>query len=279
MTAPTPAQLRRALNGAGVTLVYEPGWDDPGLAAAGTWAPAYVVMHHTANGGAPGDAPSLPWILRNVYHPIRAAHVLIARSGIVHVTYGHKCYHAGAGGPGSWGDGPAVPRDAMNGYAYGIEIESRGTSLSLDAHGGTDGYTPEQVDAAARVAAALLDELARSTRCALNHRTWAPGRKSDTLRADPWWHAQIREHRRDAEPPAPAVGEDEDVFVFRTHQNAKPDGDGIGSGAHYLVHSGQAVELAGGYELAGDVPVVSSPSEAGDDAFYESVTVHRLARK
>lgn len=197
MSSPTPAAVRSALEGAGLRVVASSGWDDPGRAASGTWSPAYVLMHHTANGGAKGNAPSLAYCERGTYPPVRNCHLLIARDGTVHLVYALKCYHAGEGGPGRWGDGPSVPADAMNGYAYGIEIESAGTSLDVDANGGTNGYTDAQVVAAAAAAGALLALLGRSTGCAINHRTWAPGRKTDTLRDDAWWHDRIEEGDED----------------------------------------------------------------------------------
>lgn len=202
MSAPTAPQVLAAVRSSGVRYQLHPGWDDPALNPHGSrWAPAYVMEHHTAGSGQ-GDAPSLGWVLRpGSLAPVRACHFLVARSGLVHVIYALGCFHAGAGGPGQWGDGPRVPADVMNAHAYGIEIESRGTSLST-ANG--NGYTEAQLDATARVSAALLDLLGRSTACAINHRTWAPRRKTDTLLSDAEWHRLIAPHRRGATPgPTP----------------------------------------------------------------------------
>lgn len=249
MSAPTPDQVGDALDAAGLDLVYEGGWKDPGIAAPGTWTPAYVLLHHTANGGATGDAPSLPWILRNSYYPIRAAHLLVARSGRVHLTYARKCYHAGEGGPGRWGDGPSVSSGAMNGYAYGIEVESKGTSLDTSNSHGTNGYTADQVDATARAAAALLDLLKRSTGCAINHRTWAPTRKTDTLREDAWWHERIAPYRGGATPapPDPETMRGHEMFILKT-KDAK--------GAHYAIDSGRSVKIGAPYKVQGTEPTV-----------------------
>ena len=193
MSAPTAAQVLEAVKRSGVKYVLHDGWDDPKIQAPGVWSPGYVIQHHTANGGAKGDAPSLNWVLHNTYAPIRACHFLVARSGIVHVVYALKCYHAGKGGPGSWGDGPSVPQDSMNGRAYGIEVESKGTSTVTSD---VDGFTPEQFDSLARLDAVLLDLLgAKGEGRIINHRTWAPHRKNDTLWPDAELQRRAREMR------------------------------------------------------------------------------------
>lgn len=244
MTAPTPTQLRAAVSGSGVRYQLAPGWDDPRTAAAGAWAPSYVVLHHTANGGAKGNAPSLGYVTTgNPYAPIRACHFLIGRDGLVYVVQARKAYHAGAGGPGRWGNGPTVARDAMNGHAYGIEIESKGTSLNPYGSDGTNGITDAQLDATARLTGALLDLIGATVPCALNHRTWAPGRKTDTLLDDRQWHALIRQADT---PPAPdpipgPTGEDDDMAVIvRTND---------GTGPHYLIAGAVASKLPAGYKL------------------------------
>jgi hypothetical protein len=209
-----------AVKASGVRYSLCDRWDDKSIAASGTWDPSYVIEHHTANGGAGGNAPSLNFCLKGTYPPIRNCHFLVGRDGLVYVLTAYGCYHAGSGGPGKWGDGPQVSADSMNHYAYGIEIESKGTSLSTSDSGGTNGYTAAQQEATARLTAALLDMLGHSTGCAINHRTWAPGRKSDTLMADSDWHAMIDEYRGGGHPPVPPndpseIGDDE-MFLYRT---------------------------------------------------------------
>jgi hypothetical protein len=76
----------------------------------------------------------------------------------------------------------------MNNFAYGIEIESKGTSTTVDA---TNGYTQAQLDATSKLTAELLKMMGRNTGCAINHRTWAPLRKTDTLLTDASWQARI----------------------------------------------------------------------------------------
>lgn len=202
--APTPAQVLAAVKRSGVKYQLCAGWDDPANAADGVWAPAYIIQHHTANGGAVGNSPSLNWVLHNEYHPIRACHFLIGRDGKVFVVYALKCYHAGKGGPGHWGDGPAVQADSMNGRAYGIEVESKGTSPVPSL---VDGFTDAQLEALSRLNAALLDLLgAKGEGRIINHRTWAPGRKTDTRYADSFLqaHAKVFRDRLNATPRPPA---------------------------------------------------------------------------
>lgn len=73
-------------------------------------------------------------------------------------------------------------------------------------------------------------------------------------------------------PPAPRVLTTEDGHViFQTHQDSKPDGQGIGTGRHYLVlGNGKAVRLTGDYKSDG-VPIVKSATEQTDKAFFGAV--------
>ena len=208
MTAPSPARVRQALADAGLTVQLVPGWDDPSIGKYGTgWAPTGVVLHHTANGGAPGDAPSLAWVVKNKYAPVRACHLLIGRSGLVHLVYALGCYHAGMGGPMTVA-GTRIPKDRGNSYLFGIEVESKGTdpSMTAGAHE-SDGFTPAQVESTARAAAALVKLLGRDERAVIRHRDWAPHRKTDVLQPLATWRAlvaeQLKPHTPDPKPDPP----------------------------------------------------------------------------
>lgn len=190
--APSARAVLSTVEKSGVPFRLHSGWDDPALAAPIHWDPAYVIVHHTANGGAKGDAPSLNHILHGSFPPVRNAHFLVARSGLVHVCYALAGYHAGLGGPGKWGDGPWVPENQMNGRSYGIEIESYGMSLDTSRKGGTDGITDEQWDSTARLAKALCEMLGSDEGRVLNHKTWAPYRKVDTRASDATWRQAVR---------------------------------------------------------------------------------------
>lgn len=191
--APTAKQVLEAVKASGVKYVLEDGWDNPAIGKYGSgWKPAGVVLHHTANGGAKGNTPSLRWVLHNEYAPVRACHFLVARDGTVHVIYALGCYHAGAGGPLRVG-GVSIPKDLGNRYLYGIEVESKGTNPSVNAGpSDVDGFTPAQVDAAAALSAALVRMLGRDETAVIRHRDWAPGRKTDVLQPLSFWQGLIR---------------------------------------------------------------------------------------
>lgn len=212
--APTPAQVLAAVKRSGVKYELTPGWDDPANQASGVWAPAYIIQHHTANGGAAGNNPSLAWCVKGTYPPVRNCHFLIGRDGKVFVVYALKCYHAGKGGPGHWGDGPAVQADSMNGRAYGIEVESKGMSPVPSF---TDGFTDAQLEALSRLNAVLLDLLGgKGEGRVINHKTWAPTRKVDTRYTDGFLqaHTKVYRDRLNAPPvPRPPAGVDAPMNV------------------------------------------------------------------
>lgn len=203
--SPTASQVLEAVKASGVKYVLEDGWDNPAIGKYGSgWKPAGVVLHHTANGGAKGNAPSLRWVLHNEYAPVRACHFLVARDGTVHVIYALGCYHAGAGGPLKVG-GVSIPKDLGNRYLYGIEVESKGTSASVTAGpDDVDGFTPAQVQATARLSAALVKLLGKDESAVIRHRDWAPGRKTDVLQPVSYWRSLIAAFLVPPAKPVPA---------------------------------------------------------------------------
>lgn len=195
--APSARAVRRAVKRSGVRYELVKGWNDKSIGARteGPWEPQYVILHHTANGGARGNAPSLNWVVNNEFKPVRACHFLVGRDGKVYVVYAYRCYHAGSGGPGKWGNGTFVGEDRMNNFSFGIEIESKGTAKVPTAKDPTNGYTKAQVQATAKLTAELQRLMGKNVKTAINHRTWARGRKTDTLRTDNWWKKRIRPYR------------------------------------------------------------------------------------
>lgn len=204
MTAYSPAQLRRALKQAGLHVEYQPGWDSKDINPfnSGPWAG--VILHHTANGGAAGDHPSLYWMMNNQYAPVRAAHFLISRSGRIFCTSGSGAYHAGAGGPLQLGSHYIAPTQG-NAALVGIEIESKGTNPRTDAKiTDVDGLTPQQVDAATKLTVALLDLMGVGVKNVIRHADWTNGgfdgnpklptfgRKNDVLQPLSFWRRRIR---------------------------------------------------------------------------------------
>ena len=200
MATYTAAQLRTALAKSGLRVVYAEGWDSRDIDPFGTSPYAGVVMHHTANGGARGNNPSLYWQIRNTYYPVRAAHCNIGRDGLVTIIAARGAYHAGActrpeGGMqvgGHW-----VPSASGNKALFGIEIESKGTNPTTKAAvTDVDGYTPEQMKAATILAATICELMGVDQHAVLNHKDWAPRRKNDTLLDRALWQRRVRRRLR-----------------------------------------------------------------------------------
>lgn len=146
---------------------YVDGWDDPARAGNGSFAPEYVIMHHTAG------TDSLAWLLPGGSHPtVAGANFLVKSDGTVHVLSAFKAYHAGKG---VYKD---VPQDRMNDFSWGIEIESLGTQQDMPS---------EQVEAAGAVAAALVKMMEAPIENIINHKTYSSTGKPDTLYSDKFW--------------------------------------------------------------------------------------------
>jgi hypothetical protein len=153
---PTAATMVARLQAHGLNPILTAGYDDPvyernaHLNGTGT-TPRAVMMHDTGT-GVPAErlrnTHSLNWILSGVKNSsgqtVRACHFYVARDGSVYFIYARRTWHAGAGDP-MFG----IPANKMNGYSYGIEIESQGDSVQ--------DLTPEQITAASKVAAAALE--------------------------------------------------------------------------------------------------------------------------
>lgn len=197
-------QLKRHLKRAGLAVTFEDGWNFAANDPFGVSPSLGVVMHHTANGGAQGDHPSLYWMMHNEFAPVRAAHFLIGRGGSIHCVAGSGAYHAGAGGPLTL-DGAKIPVNQGNKYLVGIEIESKGTSPSTTARPDqVDGYTPQQIDSAVKLAAALCSLMGVGHKSVITHAAWTNGgfdgnptlptygRKNDTLLPITFWRPKVR---------------------------------------------------------------------------------------
>ena len=192
-------RLRRRLDKYGVTYTLVKGWDSPEIDPYGGKNDMQgILLHHTAG------RDSLNYICHtNPYAPVRAAHFLIARNGMVYVCSGSGAYHAGRGGPWTITKSVTIPRDSGNSRLWGIEIESLGTSPRID--GTAAGMTPEQVVSTALLCVALLDAMRPGPGLfkvgrVIRHRDWAPTRKPDVRQDLGWWRGVIgiaRQHRKD----------------------------------------------------------------------------------
>lgn len=203
----TPKELKKALKRHGVNAVYHAGWDSSDIDPFGVSPSMGILMHHTANGGAKGNNPSLYWQVRNENFPVRAAHCNIGRDGLVTIIAARGAYHAGAGGPVKIGSG-VVPYNVGNRLLYGIELESKGTSAATNApvHS-VDGITAPQVESATRLCLALCELMDVDEKSIIRHADYTNGdfggnprlptygRKNDTLVPMSFWRRQVRKRR------------------------------------------------------------------------------------
>jgi N-acetylmuramoyl-L-alanine amidase len=125
-----------------------------------------ITCHHTANGGAPGNYPSLT-VVRDGRGdlPGPLAQLGLGVDGTIYVIAAGKSNHAGVS---------KSPR-FTNPYAIGIEAEARGTP------GAVGDWPPRQMESYARLVRALIDHYRLPVTAVLGHKeTAAPaGRKSD----------------------------------------------------------------------------------------------------
>lgn len=190
------AQLKAKLATTDLRVHYADGWDSAGIDPFGRSPSAGVMMHHTANGGARGNNPSLYWQINNQYAPVRAAHCNIGRDGLVTIIAARGSYHAGASNLPAGGmqiGRTWVSSASGNRDLFGIEIESKGTNPTTKARvSDVDGYTPEQIAAATTLAAAMCELMGVGAKTVLNHKDWAPRRKNDTLLTRAFWQRRVR---------------------------------------------------------------------------------------
>ena len=199
-------RLRRRLDKYGVRYTLVKGWDSPAIDPYGGKNDMQgILLHHTAG------RDSLNYICHtNPYAPVRAAHFLIARNGMVYVCSGSGAYHAGRGGPWRISKSVTIPKDSGNSRLYGIEIESMGTSPRID--GTPAGMTVEQVISTALLCVALLDAMRPGPVLygvdrVIRHRDWT-SRKIDVQQALPWWRDVIRlalDYRKDPKAAETAI--------------------------------------------------------------------------
>lgn len=206
---PAPAKFITALKKYGISgskLVLEKNYDKQGpennANLAGYTGKMQAFMFHDTGTSVPASRlqqkHSLNWIMTgnksSQGNTVRACHFYVDRKGIVHVVYLGRTWHAG-GGVSMWNG--AVPKNQMNAYSMGVEIESQG--------GGVWDLTSAQVDSAARVGAAAMEVANLPLSRAINHKTYAgreadPGRDSntnvqgkvDTVQSAAWWRSKVK---------------------------------------------------------------------------------------
>jgi hypothetical protein len=148
--------------------------------------PVALMCHHTAGAATSSTNPKHPGnqkgansgqvVYVNTHWSSPASNFVLDRDGTVYVTTLYPCWHSGKGSfRGVFPfDDLGVPNDQFQDYGLGVEIVSKG--LKRD-------FTQAQKRALGRLANAAKDASgwpAFKMRLP-NHKTWAGGRKSDTL--------------------------------------------------------------------------------------------------
>lgn len=115
----------------------------------------YVLWHHDASPEGPSPG-ALEWMKASG----PAANMWVALDGTWHVYCAGVSWHAGTGGPG-WG----VPKDQMNLYAFGVEVD----------HTTGEPWPAAQLDSLRRGTAALMKHYGLPADRLLFHYTWTNG--------------------------------------------------------------------------------------------------------
>jgi hypothetical protein len=148
----------------GLNVVEVNGWQTRGAEA---FNPRGSVDHHTA-GPRGGNAPSLGVCINGRADlPGPLCNVLVGRDNTCYVIAAGRANHAGAGG---WGGLTG------NASVFGVERENVGD--------GSEPWTLQQYDTAAKVHAALVAGHGGRADLVCEHKEWAPRRKVDAWGVD-----------------------------------------------------------------------------------------------
>lgn len=181
--------LADVLRAAGLVVIERPGWRTRGHGDMGEVLA--IVLHHTAGpAGSALDAPSLKVVEEgrpDLKGPL--AHILLARSGTVHVVAAGLCWHTGK---------TREPWQA-NAYAVGIEAEHAGREQ--------DPWPPAQLDAMVRLCRALCGRYGIPHARVLGHKEIAspPGRKIDPIGIDMRAFRAALSHEEETVPSAEEI--------------------------------------------------------------------------
>jgi HAMP domain-containing protein len=164
-------QLAVVARRTGYPVIEVPGWrtrtttDEHGRPEQMTSVEG-VTCHHTANGGAHGDAPSLHTVRDgrpDLEGPL--AHFVLGVSGSIYVVAAGRCNHAGK----------SLRPTYESSRRIGIEAEAIGLP------GAQSDWPAPQMDAYARLCAVLVDHFGLTVEDVLGHKETCkpPRRKSD----------------------------------------------------------------------------------------------------
>jgi hypothetical protein len=172
---PRDTGIAQRLRSFGLTVVEVNGWQTRGSDA---FNPRGSVDHHTA-GPRRGNAPSLNVCINGRADlPGPLCNVLVGRDGTCYVVAAGRANHAGTGG---WGG------LSGNASVYGVERENVGD--------GSEPWTLQQYDTAARVHAALVSAAGGRADLVCGHKEWAPRRKVDAWGVDSCATGSAGRHR------------------------------------------------------------------------------------
>ncbi len=172
---PNALWLADVLRAAGLKVAEVDGWKTRGHGELGTVR--MVMLHHTA-GPQTGNMPSLATVTKgrpDLAGPL--CNVALGRDGTCYVVAAGLAYHAG---PGAW-----QGITAGNSSSIGVEAENTGVG---------EPWPEVQVDAYARLCAAVLSHVGAAPIMAVAHREWATpkGRKIDPAGIDmPAFRARV----------------------------------------------------------------------------------------
>lgn len=139
----------------------QPGWKERQVGPDDLWDCEWVINHHTAT-HSEGHG-SLNFLQNGGLTGIRApyAHALIGREPMIFLIAAGRANHAGRGGPFK-----EVPKNSMNAYGYGIEVEAPGVALDFAAG---------QFDLMCKLNAAVLWILGQPVNHVIRHKDWTDG--------------------------------------------------------------------------------------------------------
>lgn len=196
-------QLATVARRTGYPVVEVPGWKTRGR-PGGMNGVRTITTHHTANGGAKGNYPSLR-VVRDGRKglPGPLAQYGIGVDGTIYVIAAGKCNHAGA----------SRRIDYTNPWAIGIEAEAEGVP------GDKEDWPPKQMDSFARLCRALVDEFdgVGVADVRAHRETCSPsGRKSDPVFSmarfrDRVAAVNLSKASTVLHPPKPQPAKDDDV--------------------------------------------------------------------
>lgn len=183
--------LPEVLLGAGLKVAQAPDWESRGRAPMGLVRG--VMCHHTAT-GAPGNMPSLHMLIAGRPDlPGPLAQLGLGRDGTFYVIAAGRANHAGAG---SW-EGITTGNSSF----IGIEAENDGKN---------EPWSPVQMEAYQRGAAAILKKLGAGANMCCGHKEYAAphGRKVDPTFDMPLFRREVAAFLSGRTPSAPIPATD-----------------------------------------------------------------------